>query len=267
VLQVRFATTLTCLGARWGLHVAPREDPGLGTPVAFPAAVTDAAELLPTCLLTSRLLNQDGAGLVQERLDQTALLETLDWFRRPTGADGGDLLLRSAPIFEACLERVLRASTAGGPPDPRRHTLAMFGMGITMGAAVLSAREGDSPFSERADMHDVVEMLASEGDAMVRGQDGAFRMTSLAPAVVSNRLIEFEPMLDVVVHAGFRLAMDLSRRPGRRGDVASCMRLLFFLGLRGAGIELPTPPAGRARRIGRRATRRSTDQQPGLFEN
>jgi len=90
---------------------------GIGTHLAQPGGMTIEERLTrPAEILESRFLNRDGATFLQERFEQTTIVELYEWFVDRRGGDRGRRFLREAPLSPPwCRPRGLTGMGAYSP--------------------------------------------------------------------------------------------------------------------------------------------------------
>lgn len=222
--------------------------------------MTDASLTSPHQSLRCRIINKDGAGLVRERLGQSALVELHTWFCHDRGGRSGRLLLQRAPVLDTFLARSARFTPEPGPPSPQRLAYAGFGAGLVLGSALIATQGVGSPFPVEFPFREAVDLLAVHPRLdLLDSEDGSIPL----PALIALELVTLDPALDIVVEACTNLTR-MNTPPNRSSGEH---RFLFFIGLVASGISLPEPIPPREPRSGGRDRRSNTEgSQPSLFE-
>jgi len=84
--------------------------------VRISPAFVSAFVIRPAEILESRFLNRDGATFLQERFEQTTIVELYEWFVDRRGGDRGRRFLREAPLSPPwCRPRGLTGMGAYSP--------------------------------------------------------------------------------------------------------------------------------------------------------
>lgn len=206
-----------------------------------PNAVQDA--------LNVRLLNLDSADLVCERLRPKELRRLHEWFVSPQGLDNGRAMLLKAPLLDGALHRLV-AFGEDGEPDLHKSYRALFGAGLLLCVLLSHGSAAKETVSSPSLTH-LLEALA-EVDALelVDPKTGALSLGADA-AAVTERLVELCPAVQLCIDVGARLVHFGGQGQGACALFAPPTRLMFLLGLMGAGATLQTsPPRKSVRGVG-----------------
>jgi len=185
-------------------------------------------------LIETRWINQDSAGLINERLDQATLRNLLGWFLDDNGGRGGYQLLEQAPIFDTLLEQRALSFFEDGTPNLCRECTIQFENGLVYGTILLSDQEDGSPFPAEMDFHAALEVTeayqmasdSSSGECDVR-----------QPGEHLDELCGIDSRIPLLVRTCYRMVEGLFPN----GPVSpQAMRFLFFAGLLAAGLSIPS---------------------------